>query len=92
MSGDFNEFACEVKTLENIFDTEKIKKVDLAIIDVEGSEIDLLKGINFNKIDIDLLCIETYNFERLNAFMLKRNYQLIKKLHKEDYVYKKIRS
>ncbi len=91
MSGDFDTFVCEIKTLENILDTQKIKKIDLAIIDVEGSEIDLLEGINFNKIDIDIFCIETYNFEKLNTFMSKHNYIFIKKLHKEDYVYKKIR-
>ena len=91
MSGDFDTFVCEIKTLENILDTKKIKKIDLAIIDVEGSEIDLLEGIDFNKVDIDTFCIETYNFERLNTFMSQHNYTFIKKLHKEDYVYKKIR-
>ena len=90
-SGDFDTFVCEIKTLENILDTQKIKKIDLAIIDVEGSEIDLLEGIDFNKVDIDIFCIETYNFERLNTFMRDHKYIFVKKLHKEDYVYKKIR-
>ena len=91
MSGDFNNFTCEIQTLKNIFDEQKIKKIDLAIIDVEGSEIDLLDGIDFSKVDIDLFCIETYNFKKLNAFMKKKNYIYIKKLHKEDYVFKKNR-
>lgn len=91
MSGDFDNFLCEIQTLKNIFDVQKIKKINLAIIDVEGSEIDLLDGIDFNKVDIDLFCIETYNFKRLDAFMKKRDYIYIKKLHKEDYVFKKIR-
>ena len=91
-TGGKNEhFEINIKTLENILDTKKIKKIDLAIIDVEGSEIDLLEGIDFNKVDIDTFCIETYNFERLNTFMSQNNYTFIKKLHKEDYVYKKIR-
>ena len=91
MSGDFDNFLCEIQTLKNIFDAQKIKKINLAIIDVEGSEIDLLDGIDFNKVDIDLFCIETYNFKRLDAFMKKKDYIYIKKLHKEDYVFKKIR-
>ncbi len=91
MSGDFNNFICEVQTLKNIFDAQEIKKIDLAIIDVEGSEIDLLDGIDFSKVDIDLFCIETYNFKRLDEFMKKKDYIYIKKLHKEDYVFKKIR-
>ena len=88
-SGNFERLTCEVETLQRIFKDHKIKKVDLAIIDVEGSEIELLKGIDFNKVDIEYFCIETYNFENLNSFMVKKNYTLIEKIHKEDYVYKK---
>jgi len=89
-SGNFEKLTCKVETLQNIFKSYKIKKIDLAIIDVEGSEIELLKGIDFSEVDIDYLCIETYNFNELNSFMTKKNYTLVKKIHKEDYVYKKI--
>jgi FkbM family methyltransferase len=90
LSGNFEKLACKIETLKNIFSNYEIKKIDLAIIDVEGSEIELLKGINFNQIDIEYFCIETYNFERLNKFMTEKNYKFIKKVHREDYVYKKI--
>jgi len=90
-SGNFEKFNCKVETLQNIFRSNKIKKIDLAIIDVEGSEIELLKGIDFSEVDIELLCIETYNFKELDDFMTKKlDYTFIKKVHKEDYVYKKI--
>ena len=89
-SGNFEKLVCKTETLENIFTNYEIKKIDLAIIDVEGSEIELLKGINFNEIDIEYFCIETYNFEELNKFMTKKNYKFIKKIHLEDHVYRKI--
>ena len=89
-SGNFEKLTCKVATLNNIFKENKIKKIDLAIIDVEGSEIELLKGINFDEVDIKFFCIETYNFEELDMFMKKKNYIFIKKIHREDYVYKKI--
>jgi FkbM family methyltransferase len=89
-SGNFKKFKCTVETLENIFKKLDIKKIDLAIIDVEGSELDLLKGINFNNVDIRYFCIESYNFKKLDKFMKKKKYSFIKKLHLEDYVYKKI--
>lgn len=89
LSGNFEKLSCKVETLQNIFKENKIKKIDLAIIDVEGSEIELLKGIDFNEVDIEYFCIETYNFKDLNVFMTKKNYNLIKRVHKEDYVYKK---
>ena len=37
----------DIETLENIFYKYSIKKIDLAIIDVEGSEIELLRLINY---------------------------------------------
>lgn len=89
LSGNFEKLSCKVETLQNIFREHKIKKIDLAIIDVEGAEIELLKGIDFNEVNIEYFCIETYNFKVLNAFMTKKNYILIKRIHKEDYVYKK---
>ena len=88
-SGNFEKLSCKVETLQNIFREYKIKKIDLAIIDVEGSEMELLKGIDFSEVDIEYFCIETYNFKELNMFMINQNYTFIKKIHKEDYVYKK---
>ncbi len=88
-SGNFEKLSCKVETMQNIFKHYKIKKIDLAIIDVEGSEMELLKGIEFSEVDIEYFCIETYNFDNLNIFMKKKNYTFIKKIHKEDYVYKK---
>ena len=47
--GDFENYECKIEILENIFEKKKIKIIDLAIIDVEGSELELLNGINFKK-------------------------------------------
>ncbi len=89
LSGNFKNFPCKVNTLENIFTKYKIKKVDLAIIDVEGSENELLEGIDFTKVDIKYFCIESYKFKTLKKLMKKNNYKFIKKIHQEDYVFKK---
>ena len=51
--------------------------------------MELLKGIEFSEVDIEYFCIETYNFIELDTFMKRKNYRFIKKIHKEDYVYKK---
>ncbi|MBD1148552.1 FkbM family methyltransferase [Pelagibacterales bacterium SAG-MED30] len=88
--GNFQNYKCKIEILENIFKRFKIKVVDLAIIDVEGSEMELLKGINFKKIKINYFCIESYNFKKLKEFMIKKKYKFLTKLHKEDYVFKRI--
>jgi len=88
--GNFKSYECKIEILENIFEKFNINIIDLAIIDVEGSELELLKGINFEKIKINYFCIESYNFEKLNQFMINKNYEFLKKLHREDYVFKRV--
>ena len=88
--GNFKSYECKIEILENIFEKFNINIIDLAIIDVEGSELELLKGINFEKIKINYFCIESYNFEKLNQFMINKNYEFLKKLHREDYFFKRI--
>ena len=87
ISGNFELLKCKVNTLKNIFFEKNIKKINLAIIDVEGSELELLAGIDFEEIYIEYFCIETYNFEKLNNFMKLKNFKFIKKLHQDDYVF-----
>ena len=88
--GNFKSYECKIEILENIFEKFNINIIDLAIIDVEGSELELLKGINFEKIKINYFCIESYNFEKLNQFMINKNYEFLKKIHREDYVFKRV--
>ena len=88
--GNFKSYQCKIEILENIFEKFNINIVDLAVIDVEGSELELLKGINFEKVKINYFCIESYNFNKLNQFMINKNYKFLTKLHREDYVFKRI--
>lgn len=48
----------KTKKLSSIFTENKIKYIDLFSLDVEGSELDVLKTINWNEIEIYLICIE----------------------------------
>tara|TARA_B100000989_G_C19475004_1_gene442501 strand:- start:664 stop:1251 length:588 start_codon:yes stop_codon:yes gene_type:complete len=76
-------------TLTNILIKRKIYNLDLAVIDVEGTEHLLLEGLNLKKIKINYICIETYNFKKINIMLKKNKYYLIDKLSNHDYLYKK---
>ena len=89
-SGNFELHNVEVTTLSLISQKHNIKEYDLMIIDVEGSEIALLEGIDFSMLKIEYFCIETYSFEQLNIFMKSKKYEFLTKLHINDYVFKKI--
>ena len=55
-------------TLTSILKKNKIRKIDFMNIDIEGSELKVLKTLNFNYFDIKVICIEV-----LNQFFTKRN-------------------
>ena len=55
-------------TLTRILKKNKIRKIDFMNIDIEGSELKVLKTLNFNYFDIKVICIEV-----LNQFFTKRN-------------------
>lgn len=45
-------------SLNKVLDTVKIKKINLFVLDVEGGELDVLKSIDFSKVQFDVLCVE----------------------------------
>lgn len=54
------------KRLEDILKENKISSVDFLSIDVEGYEMNVLNGIDFNTVDIKVICIENdINFSYL---------------------------
>lgn len=82
-------FGSEAKTLNNILlKSNAPKKIDLLSLDVEGSEIEVLKGINHKEFRFKYLCVETRNYEKLSDYLFKNDYSLLKKLSFHDFLFK----
>lgn len=68
-------------TLTKILDKykDKFKNIDLLSLDTEGYELNILKGLNFQKYRPNYLLIEIYNkaFEKILNFLKSQNYKLI---------------
>ena len=64
------------------------KIIDLFSLDVEGVELEVLQGINHGVYKFKYLLIEVRNFNLINSFLLKKNYKLLTKFTKKDYLYK----
>ena len=69
------------KTLEQICDENKIsgKNIDFLNIDVEGFELEVLRGNNFKKISPSLICVEIMDSGKrqiISEFLLDKDYQL----------------
>ena len=93
----------EIEKLSNIILSEKIEKIDILKIDVEGYEFEVLKGltsVDFRKINYvyfehhyDLMLKKNYKFADINYFLKKNNFELIFKLKMNfrksfEYIYK----
>lgn len=79
-----NRYKVKVERLESILRHHKITHVDFMSIDVEGVELDVLSGINFDEVSIDYIVIENnkgVKRERLiREFLFRHGYVLNAKL------------
>jgi len=65
-------------------------------LDVEGHEIEVLKSIDFNNININYLCVEMINHneqsiekgKQIHSYLTLNEYQLVKQLG-FNFIYKK---
>lgn len=93
----------QIKTLNSIIDSEKIKKIDILKIDTEGYEYKILKNItkkNFNKIrfiyfehHFNLMLIKKYKYKNIRNLLKKNNFEIslkIKMIFRKnfEYIYK----
>ena len=82
----------KVKTekLSNVLEEHNITHIDYLSIDTEGSEIEILSTVDFDKVNIDVITIEdNFNIPKYTEFFEKRGYTLIKKAH-VDKIFAKI--
>ena len=71
----------ETSTLNKVLDFNKAPKViDFFSLDVEGSEFNVLEGIDFLRYNFKYLLIESNNLNKLNNFLISKNYSFLKKL------------
>ena len=79
----------QTEKLNNILDKYNIKNIDFLSIDTEGSELSILKTIDFNKYNIDVITIEdNYQDKELMNFFINRNYSFVKQIEC-DKIFKK---
>lgn len=78
------------KTLSTVIREEKMNIIDVIFIDVEGYEMDVLKGIDFESVRITCFCIENNRHSdivpgmEIREFLLNRGYKLIARLTIDD--------
>lgn len=61
--------------------------VDFLSLDVEGAEIDVLKGIDFSKTRFRFMLVESRSISDLESFLNSKGYYLEKKMTVHDYLF-----
>ncbi len=80
----------KTETLTNILKKEGVENVDFLSIDVEGAELDVLKGIDFQKFRPKLILLEDKHLYLTKHRLLKKNgYVLVQRLNRNCWYVRK---
>lgn len=81
-------FVAPAATLNNLLiEANAPSLIDLLVLDVEGAEIEVLKGIDHQKFKFKYMCIESRNAQKLFEYLNPLGYVLKEKLTEQDYLY-----
>ena len=84
-------FGCIADTLNNILlKSNAPKKIDFLSLDVEGAELEVLKGVDFDEFSFKFMLIEVRDIKRLENFLNQHGYILEKKFSSHDYLFKRV--
>ncbi len=82
-------YKAKSRTLNDVLDEAKAPNIiDFLSLDVEGAELEVLKGVNFKKYKFKYLLIEVRDLKRMQTFLKKYNYYLLDQFSSNDYLFK----
>lgn len=71
--------------VDNVLEKHNIKHVDFLSIDTEGSELEILKSINFNNTKIKLIILENkFNENDIRQFLNEKGFRFLQKVGIDD--------
>lgn len=83
------KFGAISRTLNSILvEANSPNQIDLLSLDVEGAELEVLKGIDFKSYSIKYICVESRSINIIDGFLSKHSYKLIDQLSEHDYLFK----
>lgn len=82
-------FGAKSATLTNLLvEASAPSLIDFLSLDVEGAELDVLKGVDFTKFNFKYMVIECRDIARLETFLSHHNYVLVEKMTHHDYLFR----
>jgi FkbM family methyltransferase len=87
-NGKVYKFKAQARTLQSILEEVGAPtRIDLLSLDVEGGELEVLNGIDFERYTFRFVLIETRSFEKVSEFLSRRGMGLVAQLTHHDYLF-----
>lgn len=82
------EFGALARTLNSLLlDAGAPTRIDFLSLDVEGAELEVLKGVDHQTFRFKYLLVECRDFSRLNSYLRNQGYSFVEKLSEQDYLF-----
>ena len=82
-------FGAKSATLNSLLEeAEAPALIDFLSLDVEGAELDVLRGVDFTKYNFRYMVIECRDIDKMSTYLAEFNYSLEKKITYHDYLFK----
>jgi FkbM family methyltransferase len=83
--GSINNIKVKSMPLHVLCEKHNIDHIDFCSIDVEGSELNVLSGIDFGKVKVDYFCIENnFNEPLFRKYLEPKGYEIFGKVDSDD--------
>ena len=82
------EFDAVARTLQSLLiEAGSPHEIDFLSLDVEGTEFEVLKGIDHEVFRFKFMLIECRDFSRIQNYLGKQGYRFVDKLAEHDYLF-----
>jgi len=79
------------RTLNSILvESDSPRVINLLSLDVEGAEIEVLKGVDHQRYRFEKILVECRSFDKMNAYLRGKGYAFLDQLTNHDYLFEDI--
>ncbi|MBC7617635.1 MAG: FkbM family methyltransferase [Candidatus Saccharibacteria bacterium] len=82
------EFGAVAHTLNSLLlDAGSPKVIDFLSLDVEGAELEVLKGVDHQAFRFKYILVECRDFPRLSSYLVSHGYRFVEPFSSQDYLF-----
>jgi FkbM family methyltransferase len=73
---------------ELLIEAEAPRSIDLLSLDVEGAEMEVLKGVDHSQFRFKYMCVESRSSDTLIEYLASNGYRLVEQVSNHDYLFR----